>query len=432
MCGCFELDFRLDDPIRIETRPRGAKRRGMIFNNSIGCATERTLFAQLHNARWYDPATARWLSEDPSGFDGGDANLYRYAGNSALNFTDPTGLRQAGNPLANLPGLGSPAPSLTTKPFANLASLPSTPSRSVSTPSRPPSFTDFVGPVRPTPVPLGDSSFINASNINQYVDNSRKVVSVEQVGGAVLGNSVRSQANDLAGRIENLTTTGHTGPLGTSLAVYGALEAHAVRLVGSAAGGVVDVPGTTRAAIDDLRTTKRVYDQYGTATAAARQIGLLQGAEAYYGTDVLTYETVDPFAKLSEASGRFGGTAGTAAGIGSGVTRFLTPDVPAAVPRVHGNSLDYVGDTHVYAIGGPEGSYKIGQSMQGVRKSDGASIRGEAQVRALRKQTGQPFESEIRKNFLNKASALDYETRLIERFRSRFGDDTLPGNKTNR
>jgi RHS repeat-associated protein len=60
--------------------------------------------AQLQNnrGRWYDPATGRWLSEDTSGFDGGDPNLYRYVGNSPLNFTDPTGLVQAGNPLTNL------------------------------------------------------------------------------------------------------------------------------------------------------------------------------------------------------------------------------------------------------------------------------------------------------------------------------------------
>jgi hypothetical protein len=41
---------------------------------------------QLQGARWYDP------------------NLYRYVGNSAPNATDPTGLRQAGNPLAGLFG----------------------------------------------------------------------------------------------------------------------------------------------------------------------------------------------------------------------------------------------------------------------------------------------------------------------------------------
>ncbi len=42
--------------------------------------------------RWYDSKTGSWTSKDPSSFNGGDANLYRYVGNSPLNATDPTGL----------------------------------------------------------------------------------------------------------------------------------------------------------------------------------------------------------------------------------------------------------------------------------------------------------------------------------------------------
>jgi RHS repeat-associated protein len=42
--------------------------------------------------RWYDPATGRWVSEDPSGFGGGQANLYGYVGNDATNAVDPSGL----------------------------------------------------------------------------------------------------------------------------------------------------------------------------------------------------------------------------------------------------------------------------------------------------------------------------------------------------
>ncbi len=45
-----------------------------------------------YRARWYDPAVGRFISEDPTGFDAGDANLYRYVTNSPLNFTDPSGL----------------------------------------------------------------------------------------------------------------------------------------------------------------------------------------------------------------------------------------------------------------------------------------------------------------------------------------------------
>ena len=44
--------------------------------------------------RWYDPEVGRWISEDPIGFAAGDANLYRYVGNSPTNYTDPDGLER--------------------------------------------------------------------------------------------------------------------------------------------------------------------------------------------------------------------------------------------------------------------------------------------------------------------------------------------------
>jgi RHS repeat-associated protein len=42
-------------------------------------------------ARYYDPQTGRFLSEDPIGFSGGDLNNYRYAFNDPVNLTDPAG-----------------------------------------------------------------------------------------------------------------------------------------------------------------------------------------------------------------------------------------------------------------------------------------------------------------------------------------------------
>jgi RHS repeat-associated protein len=45
-----------------------------------------------YRARWYDPQQSRFISEDPIGFAGGDANLYAYVGNNPLNATDPSGL----------------------------------------------------------------------------------------------------------------------------------------------------------------------------------------------------------------------------------------------------------------------------------------------------------------------------------------------------
>ncbi|OAI48016.1 hypothetical protein AYO44_08140 [Planctomycetaceae bacterium SCGC AG-212-F19] len=41
----------------------------------------------------YDPSIGRFLTEDPIGLKGGDANLYRYLGNSPLNAVDPSGLQ---------------------------------------------------------------------------------------------------------------------------------------------------------------------------------------------------------------------------------------------------------------------------------------------------------------------------------------------------
>lgn len=47
---------------------------------------------QNNRARWFDPATGRWLSNDPMGFAAGDVNLQRYVGNGGTNATDPSGL----------------------------------------------------------------------------------------------------------------------------------------------------------------------------------------------------------------------------------------------------------------------------------------------------------------------------------------------------
>jgi RHS repeat-associated protein len=44
-----------------------------------------------YRARYYDPRTGRFLSEDPIGFASGDENLYRYVFNEPSNYADPLG-----------------------------------------------------------------------------------------------------------------------------------------------------------------------------------------------------------------------------------------------------------------------------------------------------------------------------------------------------
>ena len=46
----------------------------------------------FYRARYYDPATGRFLKQDPLGFAAGDPNLYRYVLNNPVKFTDPSGL----------------------------------------------------------------------------------------------------------------------------------------------------------------------------------------------------------------------------------------------------------------------------------------------------------------------------------------------------
>jgi hypothetical protein len=67
----------------------------------------------------YDPTVGRFFTEDPSDFEAGDLNLYRYVKNDPLNNTDPTGLYSYSGVLNTTFNLQSYAPSV----MADLAGL---------------------------------------------------------------------------------------------------------------------------------------------------------------------------------------------------------------------------------------------------------------------------------------------------------------------
>ncbi|WP_371401969.1 polymorphic toxin-type HINT domain-containing protein [Kribbella sp. NBC_00662] len=46
---------------------------------------------QFNRARWYEPSTGRFLSEDPEGFDASGPNLYAYVDGDPVDATDPSG-----------------------------------------------------------------------------------------------------------------------------------------------------------------------------------------------------------------------------------------------------------------------------------------------------------------------------------------------------
>jgi RHS repeat-associated protein len=72
-------------------------------------------------ARYFDPATGRFLSEDPTGFDGDAVDFYGYAGENPTNSIDPFGEQQgAGTTTA-------PAPPTTNPPSAPPVKAPPRP-----------------------------------------------------------------------------------------------------------------------------------------------------------------------------------------------------------------------------------------------------------------------------------------------------------------
>ena len=62
-----------------------------------GYVTDAVTGLNYVHARYYDPNTGRWISQDPLGFDAGDSNLYRYVNNRPTVQTDPSGLQVGPN-----------------------------------------------------------------------------------------------------------------------------------------------------------------------------------------------------------------------------------------------------------------------------------------------------------------------------------------------
>jgi RHS repeat-associated protein len=156
-----------------------------------------------NRARWYEPGTGKFISEDPSGFKGGDANLFRYVGNDPLDRIDPSGLMakwaqpasRAIVPATGWAALGQGllasgpvGPTVSAMPYAGLISPSPTATRGAS------SILDSIPPtVVPKPtVPYGRVSGWLASN----ADASAKM-------GGVLG-AVGHMANGTAAAFTSL------------------------------------------------------------------------------------------------------------------------------------------------------------------------------------------------------------------------------------
>ena len=82
-------------------------------------------------ARYYDATVGRFISEDPTGFDGGDVNLYAYVAGNPIIFIDPLGLCATSWWQRNIPdvkiGIDSPVGGVTmTVPFSTHGQITAT------------------------------------------------------------------------------------------------------------------------------------------------------------------------------------------------------------------------------------------------------------------------------------------------------------------
>jgi RHS repeat-associated protein len=75
---------------------------------------------ETYRARYYNPATGRFLSEDPIGFAGSGPNLYAYAENNPISLKDALGL--CPNYCSALPGIADQS-NLAAKTIALFAAL---------------------------------------------------------------------------------------------------------------------------------------------------------------------------------------------------------------------------------------------------------------------------------------------------------------------
>jgi RHS repeat-associated protein len=102
-----------------------------------------------YRARYYDSGVGRFISEDPIGFGAGDANLYRYVGNSPVNAIDPSGLQEDSPIQRVFGGLLQGLYNFLTRPSSPPIAPPTTPP--LVPPPVSPSPSPSTTPLTPTP-----------------------------------------------------------------------------------------------------------------------------------------------------------------------------------------------------------------------------------------------------------------------------------------
>jgi len=155
--------------------------------------------------------------------------------------------------------------------------------------------------------------------------------------------------------------------------------------------------------------SEQIQDVYWEGFAEGAHDGAIVTTLSIVGMEDLAYENnwlYDPTNDMLVVSQAMGIVISMTLPGPKGLSQFggrLTPNPYAlsskVAKRIHKNSRDYVGATHVYAITRNGKAYKIGQSARGKCLVDGLSKRAERQVRCLNRIHGGGFESKIIKDF---------------------------------
>ncbi len=298
----------------------------------------------------------------PSGFSGGDANLYRYCGNNSPNNNDPSGLCWKGVDAGDSIGSTTSEKELW---FNNSIASSNfiTPSSSAGLPSwvddydfshqSTPSYSTGSSSSTSLPADLVfDTTSIFATVPPSYYSPQSTTATQSGPNGMALyaPDDVDYQYN----AVHNDPSAGEAfshvanwaGDSITDLSVQTGYSS--VAAVGGAAGSLVKSAGGVVAAFDpfysaeniiqDISTSIDYGKEYGLAVGLARQIGLLQLAEAYVGVDIQTGKAVNWVDKVAEGAGRLGGTAASLAGglklTGLGGKTAASQAAPATQSRV--------------------------------------------------------------------------------------------------
>jgi RHS repeat-associated protein len=86
-------------PFGETSRIKGSNSTAMLYVGARSCRQNSTGTKSLMGRRVLDLQKARWMTQDPIGFAGGDWNLYRYTYNTPVSALDPSGLKPLGDRL---------------------------------------------------------------------------------------------------------------------------------------------------------------------------------------------------------------------------------------------------------------------------------------------------------------------------------------------